>query len=312
MAGFVSSDILQVAQEFPIFEFSESLLLLTTVGSSFECLVFLGSYLCYLNLVKDVCELARLVYLEQICQYCECVLSVLEQSLSDDWNAHFIYSYFHLLPALYHGMVPNGSVLDRMRTVGFGIGIIHVALQSASPYRHEIPGISYGLTGDRKLERIFALSASFCVDLLCDKADTSRDVRHISRIMATNHRKRRVHPWRWRQLYTRRSLCNQLVALWPSNDNDDIPVSDILTIYQYLRVKNAKHRPMEDNKWSLYELLLSLLPYILPFAGRYQPLVLMCREKCFGPISQAWPKKSRRARRAIDTYLQRMDLQETC
>ncbi|KAF9538729.1 hypothetical protein CPC08DRAFT_717525, partial [Agrocybe pediades] len=70
---------------------------------------------------------------------------------------------------------------------------------------------------------------------------------------------------------------------------------------------------MEDERpqqWSQYLFLLDMLPHILPLAGRYEPLVDMCRKKCLSSLSQFWPKKSKHVRQAIDNYLRRMDSQE--
>ncbi|KAF9539038.1 hypothetical protein CPC08DRAFT_504472 [Agrocybe pediades] len=69
-------------------------------------------------------------------------------------------------------------------------------------------------------------------------------------------------------------------------------------------------RYQRRQEWPKYMLLLDLLPRILSSSGRYEPLVTMCRTKCLASLSRCWPKKSRRARQAIDAYLQRMDLEE--
>ncbi|KAF9567720.1 hypothetical protein CPC08DRAFT_517059 [Agrocybe pediades] len=55
---------------------------------------------------------------------------------------------------------------------------------------------------------------------------------------------------------------------------------------------------------------MDLLPHILPLAGRYEPLVDMCRNESFYPHSKFLPKWSGLVREAIDNYLCRMDSQE--
>ncbi|KAF9552919.1 hypothetical protein CPC08DRAFT_252237 [Agrocybe pediades] len=96
----------------------------------------------------------------------------------------------------------------------------------------------------------------------------------------------------------------------------------IFTIREYLSYKGSNPWPDDWEFKTTYSTahihggprryihLLELLPHILPLSGRYEPLVKMCRQKCFASISQFWPKKSRRARQAIEAYLQRVDPQE--
>ncbi|KAF9558270.1 hypothetical protein CPC08DRAFT_562207 [Agrocybe pediades] len=67
---------------------------------------------------------------------------------------------------------------------------------------------------------------------------------------------------------------------------------------------------VKDYELGHYLLSLKLLPLVLSRAGRYDPLVELCRNKSFAPTSQLWPKQSRRARQAIAAYLQRVDLHD--
>jgi len=46
---------------------------------------------------------------------------------------------------------------------------------------------------------------------------------------------------------------------------------------------------------------------ILPRAGKFPPLIHLCRTKSFAPMSMMFPDRSRSARRAIGAYLSRMD-----
>ncbi|KAF9553253.1 hypothetical protein CPC08DRAFT_673434 [Agrocybe pediades] len=209
----------------------------------------------------------------------------------------------------------------------------------------EVQKISYELTKGIKQKAIFAkLSASFCLAPLCNEQNTRQDARRISMIMGTDQRKklRRERPWRWRQLSRGRSLHNGLgngmgVYIRENYSPESFLVrldgkarsyrkigcfDPIFTIPEYLSFKRCNPRP---RVWEIQEKyntvhvhggprcymhLLELLPHILPLSGRYEPLVTMCRQKCFASISQFWPKKSRRARQAIEAYLQRVDPQE--
>ncbi|KAF4618509.1 hypothetical protein D9613_009764 [Agrocybe pediades] len=329
-AGLGPSDILQVAHQFPIFAFTQSVPIYDdkTLHPPSRSCEFLRSYLCCLNSVKDVCESARLVNLDQIRQYCKGVLSVLENRFPNDWKAHFMYAYYHLLPVLHQGLHKRGRFNDYMDMGGFGSNIVHMLLREGSPYFDEVPAISYDLTKGVKLERSLAMSASFCLSFLCDgERSNARDERRISRIMGVYPRKIRDHPWRWRRMIPRRrSLHDQPVVMWTTHafrgtlaklrrirrplDETYIPSGNILTIRQYFHIKYhtrmQKPRAMEK-RWPLYLIFMELLPCILPFAGWYEPLVTMCSKKCLAYVSLMWPKESRHARQAIHNYLQRMD-----
>ncbi|KAF9539037.1 hypothetical protein CPC08DRAFT_771035 [Agrocybe pediades] len=98
-ARYVSSDILQAALEFPTFDLVKQMHTDPARHQSrygYLC-SFLSYFLSFLRSVKDVQESARQIYLQQIRQYCEAVLYLLEDDLSNDSKAHFIYTYYHLL-----------------------------------------------------------------------------------------------------------------------------------------------------------------------------------------------------------------------
>ncbi|KAF4611426.1 hypothetical protein D9613_004435 [Agrocybe pediades] len=369
-ADYFSFDILQAAQQFPIFEFAKGPLLTKLTCRSEKSkrgvdLQFLRYYLSYLNSIKEVCESAMLVYMEQMRQYCECVLFALENHFSNDWEAHFIYSYYHLQfltrPDCPASSGRSSSIINLtccgMDIGTFGTAVIFMAGEESSlpfsrnlinirnslSYFREISQISYDLTKGLKQEAIFSKSACFCLAFLCNEKSTSQDARRISRIMKIDERQRRVgHPWRWRRMRVlRRSIGDHGRAIvltcarkrWPlvrrryaftilrkahfgealwsvvaGRRAEDI-LHGIFTIREYFSGK-FRDRIKPEQRWPLYIILMDLIPHILPLSGRYEPLVTMCREKCFASISQFWPKESRRARQAIETYLQRMDSED--
>ncbi|KAF9554819.1 hypothetical protein CPC08DRAFT_161300 [Agrocybe pediades] len=317
-------------------------------------------------------------------QYCEAVLSVLEEDFSNDWKAHFVYTYYHLLgPHICRPSDPKWfpypEVLQVFPREGrtFGDFVYRISSrteivsrsQSFDNYLGDIIEISNDLTKGTKRETIFALSASFCLAFLCDNRNTTPDTVRMFDATGIDQRKRRDHPWRWRHMISRqRSLSNPPVIMYvgrlssyhprpwdPRLGNmrkafrnagthyDSVLTSKIFTIQEHLYYKHGmdkwpwksihrkqfqrqrryqrlqewqewreqqKAQRKEQQKWPLYILLLDLLPRILSSSGRYEPLVTMCRTKCFASLSQFWPKMSRRARQAIDAYLQRMGLQE--
>ncbi|KAF9562243.1 hypothetical protein CPC08DRAFT_663231 [Agrocybe pediades] len=322
---YVSPAILQAARQVPTFNVTKQSLLYSGMPNVF----FLNTYLGYLYAVKDVADSARPIYLEHIRQYCGSIISVLEDDLADDWEAHFIYAYYHLLP-----FFPPQYLLSRTLFRGllvyidagtFGTAIIFMWLygryDAGFPYLDDILQKSYDLTKGIKQDTIFALSASFCLAFLCDKRSTSRDARRITKVMGIDQRKRREHPWRWRRMNPRGSLRDQLV-IWSNRYGQerlgkmrrllyvaglDEYTNKIFTVREYLKKQKLAYKPERRQGWPLYMLLLDIVPCILPFSGRYEPLVTICRKKCFASLSQYWPKKTRRARQAIENYLRRVD-----
>ncbi|KAF9556192.1 hypothetical protein CPC08DRAFT_765393 [Agrocybe pediades] len=335
---YTSSDILQVVRQFPIAEFSKPLL--TGHGTQWEVQqrqrdvpsavridqYFLRCFLGYLGFVKHTSEVAQSVYLEQVRKYCECVLSVLEDHLADDWKAHFIFAYHHLWREPRHHFSQRflaHSLDDRI----FAITIQEVLTITSNSYvLDEIYQISHDLTEGIKRDKIFALAASFCIDFLCHERRVSRELNYLSKTMGINRRKMGDHPWCWHHIVLRRFQCDRQ-ALWINYLFDrritEIPVpfsragthskSRISTLERYLSYKTSNYdsfRRVQLQEWGRYVLLMDLIPHILPLAGRYEPLVAMCKKKCLASISRFWPKESRRVRQEMDRYLRRVDSQE--
>ncbi|KAF9553494.1 hypothetical protein CPC08DRAFT_226492 [Agrocybe pediades] len=362
-ADFISSGILQASQKFPIFEFTRPLLLDGRTERQnpipsfklYEDWDFIQCYMHYLYCVKDVCESIRFMYWEKMRQYCECVLSVLDDNLSGNWDAQFVFAYNHLLhdpryclprKLSYVNLYGDLSAMPQdaqspslCDTILFVIGLVH--RDSPYPYSNDIAKTFHDLMGDIKKEVIFAMSASFCLALLCDESRASQDAGRIYGIARHDRRKKRDHPWHWRQMVPRPpSLGNRLVLMCFRN-HGYLPYTTrltriqkalrtsmpsgyrygsilLFTMREYFEIKSQPPQPWPWRmsikytwqEWPTFIFLLDLLPHILPLAGRYEPLVDMCRKKCLSSLSQVWPKKSRRARQAIDSYLRRMDSQE--
>ncbi|KAF4611469.1 hypothetical protein D9613_004459 [Agrocybe pediades] len=372
-ARYVSSEFLQTALEFPTFDLVKKMHTdparhQSRYGYLWE---FLSYYLTLLLSVKDVQESARQIYLQQIRQYCEAVLSLLEDDFSNNWKDHFMYAYYHLLRP---HLCQSGSGFLKIRRFlplwGDSFGdFVHSISSNAYPqcfdnYLIDIIEMSNDLTKGTKQEAIFAFSASFCLAFLCNNQSTARDTRRIFEATGIDQRRRREKPWRWRRMISRRrSLGNQPVIMefGISRDHpkewlerlgnirkafgdakicyDSVPCNKIYTIPEFLRINKYSRHPWlqqgidihrqpihikryndpcrmlpaqyrRKQEWPLYMLLLDLLPRILSLSGRYEPLVTMCRTKCLASLSRCWPKNSRRARQAIEAYLQRMDLEE--
>ncbi|KAF9558759.1 hypothetical protein CPC08DRAFT_709330 [Agrocybe pediades] len=356
---YVSSDILRAAQQFPLeffkqlFSYDRKQLQDQNLSLEFDLefdLDFIRDYFSYLYYIKDASESTRLVYWKQVRQYCECVLAVLDDdNRSSKWNAHFVFAYCHLLhDPRYHlpWKFSYGNLKDGFNDMGvgdFGATILYAMGLSGGreipfPYFDDITKICHDLIGDIKKEAIFAISASFCLSVLCDERRASQDVGRIYGIARHDRRKKRDHPWHWRQMVPRPpSLGNRLVLMSyqryrgaghqlkltriPKALQNSIPYRyrniRIITMHEYFQFKPESASKMwsptvaygRPQQWQTYVFLLDLLLYILPLAGRYETLVDMCRKKCLSSLSQVWPKKSRRARKAIDSYLRRVDSQ---
>ncbi|KAF9558284.1 hypothetical protein CPC08DRAFT_709732 [Agrocybe pediades] len=351
---FISDAYLRAARDFPLSEFLKGLLLIRDgrgPASDHVDLEFLRTYITYLHNTKHMCDEAMLLYERRIRQYCEFVLSVLENNLSNSLKAHLFYACYQFFPAVqrqnhvpplelfkafkFTSFVPIPNNFPGAENFGHTIASV---MTNASDFSvgDDIRRISSELTKGIKREEIFAKSARFCLASLCDERSTRSAARCMSRIMGINERKRRERPWRWRQLNPRRFLSHGLgiCIRKPYGHHDAVPVrrskkgswpnrqlqsSDaIFTIREYicfgrhsnLLKEKARKRGRKQGGLPEYIFLLYLLPYALPFSGRYEPLVTMCRKKSFASISRFWPKESRRARQAIETYLRRVESQE--
>ncbi|KAF9553299.1 hypothetical protein CPC08DRAFT_767655 [Agrocybe pediades] len=225
-ARYISSDFLQAARQFPLFDLIKQMHT-DQAGHQYEYTElwgFFANYLIFLRSVKDVEEPARLVYLQHIQQYCEAVLSLLENELSEDWKSHFIYTYYHLLgPRLCRRSSQVWRIFP-WEGGTFSDFVYHISHLSPAKF---VPGsrsfdnhlsdvleISNQLTKGAKRETIFALSASFCLTFLCDNRSTAPDTRRIFQTRGIDQTRRREHPWRWRRMIPRRrSLGNQPVIM---------------------------------------------------------------------------------------------------
>ncbi|KAF9552513.1 hypothetical protein CPC08DRAFT_273844 [Agrocybe pediades] len=319
-------------------------------GSSVGDLLFVDAYFRFLYRIKDICESTKFVYWGQIRQYCQSLsAAVLDDSWSSNCKAHFVYTYYHLLHdpryqlprKLSHvNFIYDFSDMD----VGvFGDIILHFITMSArdlpSPYSYsdDMVKICYDLMEDVEKDTTFAKSASFCLALLCNEQRANMD--RLYDIARQDRHKNREHPWHWRRTVPRPpSVGNQLTLVgyregWDQDYKlkltrlrnalqNRIPYRyeniQLITMHEYFQIKSEpvpktwswRLKYERPQQWPLYTFSLDLLPYILPLSGRYEPLVTMCRKNCFSSLSQFWPKKSRRARQAINDYLRRVDSQE--
>ncbi|KAF9539337.1 hypothetical protein CPC08DRAFT_770988 [Agrocybe pediades] len=164
-ADCVSSDILEAVDLFPTFSFFIPFLG-HGYGNQYLLLKFARDYFEYLYFIKDVCESTKLVYLEQIQQYCKCVLAVLDNTFSCNWKAHFLYAYYHLLHDPHHSLPEelfdiwpdNLPTFDMCAECAFGNAIAIIRWPSPdSELFHDIMRISHNLTEGIKQASITSL-----------------------------------------------------------------------------------------------------------------------------------------------------------
>ncbi|KAF4621681.1 hypothetical protein D9613_012783 [Agrocybe pediades] len=346
-ADYVFADILQASEQFPMFEYFTALLTSIFPKAQRHRLHhdqnFILVYFKYLYWTKDVCESTRLVYWEQIRQCCESVLAILDGIFSSNWDAHFTFVYYHVLPdpcyrlpwKLSYLHITDNIVSKNIRTFGATMFLITGmdGPDNSHQYCEDITRMFHDLMGNGQKEAIFAKSACFCLAVLCDEQRAIQDADPIYGIARHDRLQKREHPWHWRQMVPSPgrapTLGNRLALVryvCPRSFNHKLKLTrvrkvlrtaigiQVITMHEYFK---AKSQPVPEDwrwleqfeqpqQWTLFFLLLELLPRILPLAGRYEPLVAMCRKKSLSSLSMLWPKKSRRARQAIEGYLRRM------
>ncbi|KAF9541766.1 hypothetical protein CPC08DRAFT_730751, partial [Agrocybe pediades] len=201
-ADYVSSEILQAAGQFRTSEFFKPLFAYSYTGRRWpedadqvlplpflNSLLFIQPYFQYMYYIKDMSEPTKLVYSEQMRQYCKCALAVLDDDLSSNCAAHLVFLYYHLLHDPRYRLTRKLSYVDLYRDLSgmnvgvYGYSICHVERMPYRdspypyPYSNDITEIFHDLIGDIKMEEIFAKSASFCLALLCDEQCASQDTR---------------------------------------------------------------------------------------------------------------------------------------
>ncbi|KAF9552951.1 hypothetical protein CPC08DRAFT_714157 [Agrocybe pediades] len=361
-ADYISSDILRAAQQFPMAECCTFVFSNTSRVPEFQQLKdtseqYLRFFLEYLYYIKDVCESTRLMYWEHMRHYCQSVLTMFQDEFNN-WssNAHFVFAYYRLLHnPCYHlpRKLSYVNIDDHIRGVcrlgvsdDYTIQKLNVGISKSHPdilqpclHLEDIAKISCDLIGDIQKEAIFAMAADFCLEVLCNEQRIRRDAGRIYGLTRHDRRRRREHPWHWRQMVPRPPSLQNRVALvgFRHKEYEDYKLKltrirkalRTTTHYRYDNIlvitmseySAEKFEPAQQQwlvefdesgyqAWPLFLFVLDLLPRILPLAGRYEPLVDKCRKKCLSSMSQVWPNKSRRARQAIVSFLRRMDSQE--
>ena len=183
------------------------------------------------------------------------------------------------------------------------------------------------LTKDDRL-RIFSRAAFYCLQFLCDSNITMGEAKRHLKVGGLEKKRRNSSPWKWHRLtsahkipknekrlvlykdyvgITSEKFC-QSYALLPKRVL--LPHAGIYSFASFDWKDAGRSSERGSQRWNTYSNYLAYLVEILPLAGRYPPLIDLCKTKAFAPMSMMFPAISRRARRAIDKYLKRMELED--
>jgi len=170
---------------------------------------------------------------------------------------------------------------------------------------------------------IISKAAMFCLEYLCDRSSTRRDARRHLRFSIVDRKYRKTWPWRWHQRRSCHGLARKII----------VQKARLFYFFQYSlttygrffcqhHFKNTSIYPPHSLPWIhwnfrnddhgvkpfyQYRDFLEYLVIILPRAGRFSPLIRLCKTKAFVPMSMMFPDQSRKTRRAIAAYLDRME-----
>jgi len=180
--------------------------------------------------------------------------------------------------------------------------------------------------GDRL--RIFSRPAFYCLQFLCNSNITKGEAKRHLKVAGMEKKRRNSSPWKWHRLtsahqipknekrlvlYTRswraksQSFCQSYAVLPKIPD----PRHKLIYSFASFDWKNVGSSWEQcPQRWFKYLSYLEYLVEILLLAGRYPPLIDLCKTKAFAPMSMMFPAFSRRTRRAIDKYLERMELED--
>ena len=228
----------------------------------------------------------------------------------DHWRINFIFTtgflqkFIRIRPRIFNSF---SSVIQTL-------GLMHYDPVITNTFQLLLSESDKGL--------IISKAAMYCIQYLCDPSHTRKMAKWHLRdwVMGRNHRKTR--PWQWhRQASYHRQGRRPVLALlshlakltlttyrifFLKQDDADhhlCPLHSPLRTYW----RSNLNKPHYTREWGEYPNLLEYLPTILPRAGKFLPLIHLCKTKAFAPISMMFPDLSCRARRAIWKYLDRVD-----
>jgi len=170
---------------------------------------------------------------------------------------------------------------------------------------------------------IISKAAMSCLEYLCDSSFTDEHDQEHLQILGGDRNYRKTRPWRWHQRRSCRGLARKVIVqhelfsdfcqyslttygkLFSKNHFgyvDIYPIHSLPWIHWNFDNNDHLTKPFYN-----YRGYLEYLVILLPRAGRFSPLIHLCKTKAFVPMSMMFPDRSRKARRAIAAYLDRME-----
>ena len=170
---------------------------------------------------------------------------------------------------------------------------------------------------DSERQTILSRAAASCLDYVCDIARTREEAHIHLKMRWIDREKRKTRPWRWhmrsgsRVFQKRTVLSNERFSRTPSISTYGKITKDLdeyhfrifsCNFFDWFEPRKRRH------DWYHYLAALENMCRYLPLAARYTPLIDLCKTKVFAPMSMMFPTLSRRARRKMAEYLERMEV----
>jgi len=260
---------------------------------------------------QDKLQSVPTLFQQHLRVFCECAISYLK---GDDLAMNIIFTDHYLERSIRLNLCwPNDSCFEVIRS-----------LTNTFWPNDQVIGDTFWLVLNKTDEAlIISKAAMFCVNYLCNPSSTRKDARRHLRLPEADRNYRKTRPWRWHQRRWCRGLARKVIVqnvLY--NDifryslttygrffsKHDFQYSDIYPL-QWLPWIHWNFRNYDNRATSFYQYcgFLEYLVILLPRAGRFLPLMHLCKTKVFVPMSMMFPDQSRKARLAIAAYLDRME-----
>jgi len=247
--------------------------------------------------------------------FCQCAFHKINGQYHDDWKGNYILEFFYLRGKTRKCQFDKGSgniydVLDYLswrwsRAVNVQIGFKFQQI----------------LTEANK-SRILSRAAAYCFQYLSnDNSELGKGPHRFIHIRSTSRRIRQIRPWYWHMTFRRRLRTDRLLCMCRRRS----PLTSFKMLANIARAADVEDEAecavrsifsVDWGKWLHDD--YSFLPYhymchledfieILPQAESYAPLIDMCKTKTLSHMSTFFPALSRRARRVIADYLERVE-----
>ena len=254
------------------------------------------------------------LYQDHFRVFCDCSLSQLKDKYTNNWEVNIKFTNWYLARS------------TRLRLSESKYGTPSVIRHLASMQDNQVITNTFRLLLNKTDEAlIISKAAMFCLQHLCDLSSTREAAHRHLRVSKVDRNYRKTRPWRWHQRGSRRDLARKVFVKKWVYIHGKLPNS--LTTYEKLfAIDNHAHDPIyplhlfsciygkstinHDHKaepFYKYRGFLEYLVIILPRAGNFLPLIQLCKTKPFALMSMMFPDLSQKARRAMQSYLDRVE-----